>query len=849
MRVITYSVLAVFLILTFTTPALAAIGDQPAEQWNLQGDIQAEKEIEGQMFSIFSLGLAATAPGAAAVSGPFGLLVAGAGVAGAGLAQIASPENAVWENWPEVRYMFHHAPPDKFPGLGVMAEKALYSSVEFMANMVFSITKTLVRTSNNIMVLAYHTNIVTGMVGWVSEGMADIFSPGSDLTQLLMAIGLIILLVYGIFRILRGQAMSALSSLLVAVLAVGGAFFLTANSRQIISSTAEATDSLAGVFLATTGRYTSASQRVNVDDPVDRGLVAAGQTTWQLIVARPWALAQFGTFDEGRLELTQGEYDALDKSVFPRESQGRIRPGMRLDTLMLGSAGEGRDAVAEVLARPNKKYLWVVDGRDIDHGSHDGTMVGFSPESAIQHLKAALFTLLPAAGFALLAALVGLSIVICQVILAPLLLFLPLPLFAMMVPGAGWAFATRYFRTLLGFFMVKLVYGLYLSLTLVTGTAFAGALFNHNLGAAMVVLAVIFFAAAVYRKKFLNLVLDSVQKGALIYNNNVSLDRIVAANTALARKLGITDIISDWVFSRRRGMAGRTDQPPPSGAGGGPEAAGRGPEGFSERAGTDDGHPEDGQQEVRRHRAWEGQPPRGYPFKNLPEGRAEGPEGDVAGDGGGTPGGRGSGGTPDAARAAPGMPGRADGAAGTGTPAIAAAAPAGGAALVAGTSAASGVKDLVKGEMDGPSRSSGPNDTAPSIQGVVGRGKEVVRQLTSEAGQGVFTPIYGREDQPVRVSAASASPGGIVSVGGVPGTVNHPVEGKSAAVPGVSTGEDQVSGRIPLSERDATTANPRETAGPPKRLPTAGTPPPNAKPPGQIKMKRPPYSPRSRLRP
>lgn len=315
---------------------------------------------------------------------------------------------------------------------------------------------------------------------------------------------------------------------------------------------------------------------MNVDDPVGRGLVAAEQTTWRLIVANPWALAQFGTFDEGRLRLTQGEYDVIDKSVFPKESQGKIRPGMRLDTLVLGSVGEGRDAVAEALARPNKKYLWVVDGRDIDHGSHDGTMVGFSPESAIQHLKTAIFTLLPATGFALLAALVGLSIVICQVVLAPLLLFLPLPLFAMMVPGAGWAFAARYFRTLLGFFLVKLVYGLYLSLVLVTGTAFSGALIKDNLGAAMVVLALIFFAAAVYRKKFLNFALESVQKGALINHNKVSLDRIMAANAVLARKMGLTDIFSDWVFSGRGRGGGPGRQPPPGGDGG-TETVGLGP--------------------------------------------------------------------------------------------------------------------------------------------------------------------------------------------------------------------------------------------------------------------------------
>ncbi|MFZ5631737.1 MAG: hypothetical protein ACOY40_02720 [Bacillota bacterium] len=727
MRKVISGLLAVFLLLAMTRPALAAIGDQPAEQWNLQGDIRAEKDIEGQMFSIFSLSSMAVAPGAVAASGPFGVLVVGAGAASAGMAQIASPENAIWENWPEGRYVFHHAPPDKFPGLGVMAEKALYSTVEFMANMFFSITKTLVRISNNIMVLAFHTSIISGMIGWVSEGMAEIFSPGSDLAQIMISIGLIILLVYGISSILRGQAMSALSALLVAVLAVGGVFFFIANARQIISKTAEATDSLAGVFLATTGRYTFAGQRVNIDDPVDRGLVAAGQTTWQLIVAKPWALAQFGTIDESRLTLTQGEYDILNKSVFPRESQDKIKPGMRLDTLLLGSTGEGRDAVAEALGRLNKKYLWVFDGKDIDHGSHEGTMVGFSPGSATQHLKTALFTLLPAVGFALLAAFVGLSIVICQVILAPLLLFLPLPLFAMMVPNAGWSFAAKYFRTLLGFFMVKLVYGLYLSLVLVTGTAFSNALINHNLGAAMVVAALIFFAAAIYRKKFLNMVLESVQNKALNYRSNIPLEKIMAANTALARKLGITDILSDWAFSRRRGgdgddkhdnYGGGANQPPPPPGGGWPEISVPGPGGYR-RSGNRHGYTTiDIDPEAGRDKAWEGQPPKDYPFKGLPEGGSgeSGRDAIVR-----SPGPRDSGGILDVARAVPRGAGSAAGvakadvgaAAGKGTGATGAAGSAGTAVGAMGVAAAVGAaivgkaNDFLEGEVQTVTHASG----------------------------------------------------------------------------------------------------------------------------------------------
>jgi hypothetical protein len=169
--------------------------------------------------------------------------------------------------------------------------------------------------------------------------------------------------------------------------------------------------------------------------------------------------------------------------------------------------------------------------------------------------------------------------------------------------------------------MVKLVYGLYLSLVLVTGTAFSAALIDHNLGAAMVVLAVIFFAAAIYRKKFLGLALESVQKGTLRYHDSVSLERIVSANATLARKLGLTDIFSDWAFSRRRGRGEGPGQPPPPPSGEWSEKSTAGPGGVNRGDWMDSGPTIiDVDPEVTREGAWEGQPPRGYPFRELPGG-------------------------------------------------------------------------------------------------------------------------------------------------------------------------------------------------------------------------------------
>ena|GEM_PF-3047185 len=721
--------LALSFLLTLAAPALAAIGDQPAAEWCLQGDIQSEKELEGQMFTIF--GLAAT--GAAAMGGPFALLTAGTGAVSLGLGQLADPKNATWENWPEGRYVFHHAPPEKFLDIGVMAEKALYSSIEFMANMLFSATKTLTRTSNNIIVLAFNTSIVSGMAGWVSAGLADIFSPQGDLTQVLVMTGLILLIVSSIFKFLRGQAMSALNATIVACLALGGVFLFTAHAQQIIAKTAEATDSVAGVCLSAVGKYTSAGQNINIDDPLNRGVAAAGQTAWQVIVAKPWALGQFGTSDESRLTLTQDEYDTLDKKSFPRESQGKIRPGMRLDTIMLGSGPEGRSAVAEAVGRPNAKFLWVFDGKEVDHGQHNGTMNGFAPTAAATHLKIAAFTLLPAIGYALLASLVGLSIVLSQVALAVLLIMLPLALFAAMVPDTGWAFAARYARTTMSFFMVKLVYGLYLSLVLTVGTGFANAVTNSadNLGAAMLLLAAIFTAAALGRKKFLGFVLDSVQKGATGYGEKISgsTKKILENNYMLARRLGMTSVLTDWWFSRRRGSQGMDE-------GGGPGPAGNTDIGIWEIHNMKRALPP-GSQGVDNGAGgtWEGHPPSGAPFKELPPGRVEGSVPRATG------GGRPHPGMLDTARATPkgirrnspsaissgapgakpGVPAGRDAAAGRAGAAVSGAGPAAagssagnaavggaaagaaagaGAAVAVGAAAASGVKKFAEGEIE-----------------------------------------------------------------------------------------------------------------------------------------------------
>lgn len=144
------------------------------------------------------------------------------------------------------------------------------------------------------------------------------------------------------------------------------------------------------------------------------------------------------------------------------------------------------------------------------------------------------------------------------------------------------------------------------------------------LGLAMILQAAIFLAAAIFRKKFLNLIMESVQEGASRYHEKVS-ERIIQANAAIARRLGLADMISDWWIARHsRGTGGGPPDddhkdaalggvweqmpPPPPRPSNAKQLPPEGPV-------TIDIEPEP--------KVWEGRPPQGYPFKELGNGRQE----------------------------------------------------------------------------------------------------------------------------------------------------------------------------------------------------------------------------------
>lgn len=144
------------------------------------------------------------------------------------------------------------------------------------------------------------------------------------------------------------------------------------------------------------------------------------------------------------------------------------------------------------------------------------------------------------------------------------------------------------------------------------------------LGLAMILQAAIFLAAAFFRKKFLNLIMESIQEGASKYHEKAT-ERIIQTNAAIARRLGLADMISDWWIarhSRGRGGGPPDDEHKDAALGGIWEQMPPPPPRPSNAKQLPPGGPVTIDIEPEPE-VWEGRPPQGYPFKELGDGHEE----------------------------------------------------------------------------------------------------------------------------------------------------------------------------------------------------------------------------------
>jgi len=473
--------LAVLLLFAFVFTVVAApvwaaagrrnlIGDEPADQNNLTGDVVAERQMEEFLLPM-GAGSSATLAGLATGAGVF-IPMAGALVAASSV--IASYKDLPWKNWPMGRYLFWHYPPDKF--LGIFPRMASISAwlLDTAANSIFSATKFLVSFGINVMYLAFETEWVAAMADWVGAAARDIFSfTGDSFADVALKISLILLSVMAMQKLLSGHLAGTVQSLIVAVLAFTAVLLYATEAPRIVRGAANITDGVAGAALSASAHFFWQGQNTGqFQSDLDLGLANTGQAVWYACVAAPWAASQFGTTDPNNLVITDEEWSIFDRSAIPEKKYNELSKKVPdgtvyADTLFLGCGDDKcRDAVAEMLGQAEK------GGNPLNHGRHPGSVVGFSPSFSIglHHIGTALMTLLPAAAFVLLILMVGGLLILSQLVVVILLIFAPAVLFAAMVPDAGWAVAARYFKTMLAFLANKVIFGLYLGALLALGT-------------------------------------------------------------------------------------------------------------------------------------------------------------------------------------------------------------------------------------------------------------------------------------------------------------------------------------------------------------------------------------------
>ncbi|MGB9848828.1 MAG: hypothetical protein ACPLSY_03240 [Moorellaceae bacterium] len=475
-RRLTAAVLVAAILLT-AAPACAAqrqfIGDEPADQNNLTGDVVAERQMEYFLLPLNpnSVAVAGGLTGEALIvgSGPAGIL---AGPLLLTLSALGNYKGLPWQNWPMGRYLFWHYPPDKFLGILPQMSGITLWVLDTIANSVFSVTKFLVVLGINLMYFAFDTQWLTGIADWIGAAARDIFTfNGKSFADVALKISLILLFIMAMQRLLAGHLASTVQSLIVAVVAFTAVLFYTVSAPQVIRSMVSLTDGVAGVALSASSHFFWQSQNSDqFKSDLDRGLANAGTAVWQTCVAAPWAAAQFGTADAAKLQVTNEEWAVLDKSAFPQDKrqaleQKVLNGTLYADTLFLACGDDkSRDAVAEMLGQFKKPT---------DHGRHSGSIVGFAPSTGnvLYHMGTAAMTILPALMFVVLVLVIGGMIILSQLVLVLLLIFAPAALLAAMVPDAGWAIATRYFKTMLAFLVNKLIFGIYLGglLAIATG--------------------------------------------------------------------------------------------------------------------------------------------------------------------------------------------------------------------------------------------------------------------------------------------------------------------------------------------------------------------------------------------
>ena len=356
-----------------------------------------------------------------------------------------------------------------------------------IANIIFSMAQAPVTWGTELIYMAFKTQWIAALASDIARSSLFIWGRivGADAAHSRF-INLVILVMSGFLLVYlcRLQILAILKTLFVSALVLVLAFAYFANVESVLKTTASLTDGLSGIVLSLVGGVSSGSGAdVSTEGSaaLDGVLQKFGDAMWQNLVANTWTALEFGTTRPEELALTEWEYRQIQRNTIFKENSydpntktatdplaaGWIVPGMRVDQLMLAYAYSSpcRQALTNIFAAHDK---------DADHGGHSLAPEKLSPLGKKDAIVSSFFFLVVSLVFFVFSLVVAGSMILAQITLVFIVLSLPFVFMIAMVPESGWAVAYKVGRMALAALMTKLVYGVFLSVTvLIVSLVFA----------------------------------------------------------------------------------------------------------------------------------------------------------------------------------------------------------------------------------------------------------------------------------------------------------------------------------------------------------------------------------------
>ncbi len=411
-----------------------------------------------------------------------------------------NPSFAIFSNFPLQRYSF-----DFYSGSTQdPLKKYLATITESITNVIFGLAQAFISLGITLITWAFKVDLVKEIIHWVSTSIQMLMNKNNETWFLLFTWGTIGLLGYASFLFIKRQIGNIAKAIGITLLGIALSFFFYNNTEQLLTSFDDGINAITGAVIEGYAQLpTNANQIDNQKEEgktaIDRGLSMFGDNVWDVVIGKPWAYAMFGTYNVDDLQLTEEEYALCSgknqssikgwyenlgapqpqidlKKAFSSSPWSNIKNDY-IDTLYLSTpaikspggiiSNADSESPRERVLRILGSDVWGYTQTKIDHGRHPNTPNTLSYSNVGNHLLTATILLIPAGIFIALAISVAGSMILYQILISLMVLFLPMICMLLFIPVTGWQLSLKYFKTLLGFLLVKLIYGIYLSIIMV----------------------------------------------------------------------------------------------------------------------------------------------------------------------------------------------------------------------------------------------------------------------------------------------------------------------------------------------------------------------------------------------